>query len=153
MKSSTFASHSSRYLDCNITLDISHSITISISFSLKSLFTHEERLANLKFCLKFLETSRHFKTIMIVVDFSKDEDDSNFNYMQCFICSLLIYSEYFSFKSLKKHLQNASHCSFVLQLQQEVESKIVEKSKIESFFASFVKSLSTYEKRLAILTN
>ena len=152
MKSSIFAFSSSRYLDCNITLDISHSITISISFSLKSLFTYEERLASLKFCLRFLKTSRHSKAIMIVVDFSRD-DDSDFNYMQCFIYSLLLYSEYFTFESLKKNLQKTSHCSFALQLQQEVESKIVEISKIESFFASFVKLLNTYEKRLTILTN
>ena len=150
MKSSIFAfSSNSKYLDCNITLDISHSITISISSSLKSLFTYDERLASLKLCLRFLETTRHFKTIMIVVDFSEDENHSNFNYMQCFICSLLLYNEYFTFESLKKHLQNASHCSLALQLQQEVESKIVEKSKIESFSVSvsFVKFLSTYEKR------
>ena len=121
MKFSIFAfSFNSKYFDCNITLDISHSITISISLSLKSLFTYDERLASLKLCLRFLETIRHFKTIMIVVDFSKDENHSNFNHMQCFICSLLLYSEYFTFESLKKHLQNASHCSLALQLQLEV---------------------------------
>ena len=150
MKSSIFAfSSNSKYFDCNIILDILHSITISISSSLKSLFTYDERLASLKFCLRFLETVRYFKTIMIVVDFSEDEDHSNFNYMQCFICSLLLYNEYFTFESLKKHLQNASHCSFALQLQKQVESKIVEKSKIELFsvFASFVKLLNTYDKR------
>ena len=153
MKSSIFAFSSSiKYFDCNITLVISHSITTSISPSLKSLFTYDERVASLKFCLRFLETARHFKTVMIVVDFSED-DDSDFNYMQCFICSLLLYSEYFTFESLKKHLQNASHCSLALQLQQEIESKIVEKPKIESSPASPVKPLSTYEKRLTILTN
>ena len=152
MKSSIFAFSSSRYFDCNITLDISHSITISISSSLKSLFTYDERLASLKFCLKFLETSRHSKAIMIVVDFFED-DDSNFNYMQCFICSWLLYNEYFTFESLEKHLQKTSHCLLVLQLQQEVESKMIEKSKIESSSASLVKFLDTYEKRLAILAN
>ena len=128
---------------------------VSNSFSLKTLFTYDERLATLKFCLRFFETSRHFKTIMIVVDFSKN-DHSNFNVMQCIICSLLIYDEYFTLESLKKHFQNASHCSLALQFQQEVESKkIVEKSKIEFLFVlvSLVKSLSTYEKRLTILTN
>ena len=128
---------------------------ISNFFSLKTLFTYDERLATLKSCLKFLETSRHFKTIMIVVDISKN-DHSDFNVMQCIICSLLIYDEYFTFESLKKHFQNASHCSFALQFQQKIESKkIVEKSKIESFsvLVSLVKSLSTYEEKLTILTN
>ena len=155
-----FAFSSSRYFDCNITLDISHSITISIFSSLKSLFTYDERIASLKLCLKFLETARHFKTVMIVADFSED-DDSDFNYMQCFICSLLLYSEYFTFESLKQHFHETSHCSLVIQLQQEVESKkivklkIAEKSKIESFFisASLVKFLNTYEERLASLQN
>ena len=123
-------------------------------FFLKSLFTYEERLAILKFCLRFFETSRHFKTIMIVADFSKN-DNSNFNVMQCITCSLLIYSEYFTLESLKKHFQNASHCSLAIQFQQKIElkiaEKVVEKSKIEFLFAfaSFVKFLSTYEERLA----
>ena len=96
---------------------------------------------------------------MIVVDFSEN-DNSNFNVMQCIICSLLIYSEYFTFESLKKHFQNASHCSFAIQFQQKVElkivkKKIVEKSKIESFsvLVSLVKSLNTYEEKLTILAN
>ena len=126
-------------------------------FSLKTLFTYDERLATLKFCLKFLETSRHFKTIMIVVDFSKN-DNSNFNVMQCIICSLLIYNEYFTFESLKKYFYNVSHCSFIIQFQQEVESKkIVEKSKIEFLFAfasSWKRRKSrTYEKKLTSLKN
>ena len=157
MKSSIFAFSSNiQYFDCNITLRISHSITISISSSLRSLFTYEEQLASLKFCLRFSETTRHFKTVMIVADFSEDDCDSDFNYMQCFICSLILFSEYFTFESLKKHLHETSHCSLVIQLQQEkiAEEKIVvEKQKIESFSALPVKSLSTYEERLTILTN
>ena len=122
-------------------------------FSLKTLFTYDERLAILKFCLKFFETFRHFKTIMIVVNFSKD-NNSDFNVMQCTICSLLIYDEYFTLESLKKHFQNASHCSLVIQFQKEIEmkivkEKIVKKSKIEFFSVSFVKFLSTYEEKLA----
>ena len=127
--------------------------------SLKSLFTYEERLASLKSCRKFLKTSRHFKAIMIVVDFSKCKNDSNVNVLQCIICSLLLYNEYFTFESLKKHFQNASHCFFVIQFQQNVDSKkvvklkIVEKSKIEFSFAlvSFVKFLNTYENKLSSL--
>ena len=132
---------------------------ISNLFSLKSLFTYKERLANLKFCRRFLKTFRYFKTVMIVINFSKNENDSNVNVIQCIICSLLLYNEYFTFESLKKHFQNASHCLFVLQFQQKVESKkivklkIVEKSKFEFFSISFVKSkfLNTYENKLSNL--
>ena len=153
MKFSIFAfSFSIRYLD------FQYSITISIFFSLKSLFTYDERLATLKFCLKFFDTFRHFKTIIIVANFSKNNDDSN--YMQYFICSLILFNEYFTSKSLKKHLEKTLRCSFVIQFQQKVESnivekKIVEKSKIEFFsvFVSLVKSLNTYEKKLTTLTN
>ena len=49
MKSFIFAFFfSSKYFDYNIIFDISHFITISIFFSLKSLFTYEERLTSLK---------------------------------------------------------------------------------------------------------
>ena len=126
-------------------------VTVKLrTFFLKTLFTYDKRLAILKSCLKFFETFCYFKTIMIVVDFSEN-NHSNFNVMQCVICSLLIYDEYFTFESLKKYLENASHCSFVLQFQQEIESKkIVEKSKIEFFsvFVTFVKFLNTYEEKL-----
>ena len=133
--------------------------TTSISFSLKSLFTYEERLASLLISRHYFETRRrsHIKTILVVVDFSK-RDDSNLNYTQCIICSLLLYNEYCISESLKKHFRDASYCSLVIQFQQKVESniaekKIVEKSKIESFFAFalLVKLLNTYEDRLASL--
>ena len=133
--------------------------TISISSSLKSLFTYEERLTSLLISRHYFETRRrfHIKTVLVVVDFSK-RDDSDFNYTQCIICSLLLYNEYCTFESLKKHFRDASHCSLVIQLQQKVESnivekKIVEKSKIEFFFVlvSLVKFLNTYENRLASL--
>ena len=153
MKSPIFASPSnSRYPGCDITLGISHSITISISPSLKSLSTYEERLASLKSCLRFLETPDHSKKVMVAADFSGG-GDPDFNYMQCSTCSLLLYSEYFTPEPLKEHLQNAPHCPLALQLQQEVESKIVEKSKIEPSPAPPVKPLDTYEEKLTTLTN
>ena len=133
--------------------------TTSIFFSLKSLFTYEERLASLLISRHYLGTRRrsHIKAVLVVAGFS-ERDDSDFNYTQCIICSLLLYNEYCTSESLKKHLRDASHCSLVIQLQQKVESniaekKIVEKSKIESSFAlaSLVKFLSTYENRLASL--
>ena len=130
--------------------------TTSISFSLKSLFTYEERLTSLLIKRQDFEETRrsHFKAIMIVVDFSERDKSSNSNSMKCFTCFLRLYTKYYTFESLRKHLHKTSHCSFVIQLQQEVESKnIVENSKIEfsSAFVSFVKSLSTYEDRLASL--
>ena len=127
---------------------------ISISSSLKSLITYEERLVNLLITRHYFEKIRrfHFKAIMIVVDFSKRDKSSNSNSMKCLTCFLKLYTRYYTFKSLSKHFHKASHCSLVIQLQQEVESKnIVENSKIESFFASFVKSLNTYEDKLANL--
>ena len=155
MKSPMFASPSSRYPDCNITLGISHSITTSIPPPLKSLFTYDERLASLKPCLRFLETPRHSKAVMTAADFSGDDCDSDPNYMQCFTCSLLLYSEYFTPEPLKKHLHETPHCPLAIQLQQEkvAEEKIVAKPKIESPSAPPVKPLSTYEERLATLTN
>ena len=123
---------------------------------LKPLSTYEERLASLKPCRRFLDTSRHFKAVMAAAGFSGGGNDSDANVMQCTTCSLLIYSGYFTSESLKKHLHNASHCPLVIQLQQEAESrkiaeKVVEKPKIESSSApaSPVKFLSTYEERLA----
>ena len=134
--------------------------TTSISSSLKSLFTYEERLASLLITRFYFSATRrfHFKAIMIVVDFSKKSNSVNSNDIECLICFLRLYTRYYIFESLKKHFRDASHCSFVIQFQQKVESnivekKIVEKSKIESFFAlvSLVKFLSTYENRLASL--
>ena len=139
---------------------ISTDDTTSISSSLKSLFTYEERLASLLITRFYFSATRrlHFKTIMIVVDFSEKNNSVNSNDIECLICSLRLYTKYYTFESLKKHFRDASHCSLVIQLQQKVESnivekKIVEKSKIESSFAfvSLVKLLSTYENRLASL--
>ena len=133
--------------------------TTSISSLLKSLFIYEERLASLLITrvlrYYFDETRRsHFKTVMIVADFSERDNSVNSNDMKCLTCFLRLYTKYYTLESLKKHLHKTSHCSLVIQLQQEVESKnIVENSKIEfsSAFALFVKSLSTYENRLASL--
>ena len=132
---------------------ISTDRTTSISLSLKSLFTYEERLASLLITRHYFDATRrfYFKVVMIVADFSKRNNSVDSNDIECLICFLRLYSEYYTFESLKKHLRNASHCSFVQQLQQKVESKIVEKSKIEFSFASLVKSLSTYENRLTSL--
>ena len=121
---------------------------------LKALSTYEERLATLKPCRRFLETPRHSKAVMAGAGFSGGGNDSDANVMQCTTCSLLIYSGYFTPEPLKKHLQNASHCTLAIQLQQEAESKhVVEKPKIESPSAPAPpvkpKSLGTYEERLA----
>ncbi|KAG6994032.1 hypothetical protein G7Y79_00048g084280 [Physcia stellaris] len=92
---------------------------------------------------------------MAAAGFSGGGNDSDANVMQCTTCSLLIYSGYFTPEPLKKHLQNAPHCPLAIQLQKEAELKIVEKviakPKIEPppAPASPVKSLSTYEERLA----
>ena len=136
--------------------------TTSISFSLKSLFTYEKRLASLLVIRFYFNATRrfHFKTIMIVVDFSKKSNSIDSNDIECLICFLKLYTRYYISKSLKKHFRNASHCSFAQQFQQKIESKkivesknIVEKSKIESFFAFvfLVKLLSIYENRLTSL--
>ena len=120
---------------------------------MKSLFTYEERLASLLITRHYLDATRrsHFKAVIIVADFSEKSNFVDSNDIECLTCFLRLYSEYYTFESLKKHLRDASHCSLAQQLQQEVESKIVEKSKIESSSASLVKSLSTYENRLASL--
>ena len=136
--------------------------TTSILFSLKSLFTYEKRLASLLIIRFYFSATRrfHFKTIMIVVDFSEKNSSTDSNVIECLICFLRLYTKYYIFKSLKKHFRNASHCSLAQQFQQKVESKkiaesknIVEKSKIESsfVFVFLVKLLDTYENRLASL--
>ena len=127
--------------------------TTSIPPPLKPLSTYEERLASLLTTRHYPDATRrpHSKVVMAAAGFSGKGNSVDPNGIECLTCSLRLYSGYYTPEPLKKHLRDAPHCSLAQQLQQEAESKIVEKPKIEPPSAPLVKSLSTYEDRLASL--